>query len=523
MTHPRVRFGLQLADDDPAVIGSDPEFVLPRMIERWYRSDPDRPFLTEIETGRTETYGSFRNLTRRWATVLTDQGVKAGDHVLSLLASSIDAHAVWMATSLIGAVEVPINPDLEGGYLVHALTHSGADVCVARPDQVSTITNSGVTGLRLILATRPASPADTAPLADVADLPMPGDSSCIIYTSGTSGPAKGVVITWGQMATTIGRIPRSWLSGRDVAYSPWPMFHVTGRSPMTTMADVGGQVVTRERFSLQRFWSDIDSHRCTITTAGVVAGLLLAEAPDTADRKHALRHVFLGSGAVGRRFTERFGVNGIACYGSTEVGFPIANPSMTADNADSIGWLRPGYEARVVDQSGQDVELGEIGELLIRPPSRELILSEYLNEPERTAGVVIDGWFHTGDAVRRAIDGGFTFVDRLRDTIRRFGENISSKQLELSVLADPEVIECAAIGVASEVSGQDILLFVVPETGRPLDAAQLSSRLVDVLPRHMHPTYIAVVDELPKTPNGKVRKHALSEQIDLDGVWHSRP
>lgn len=521
MTHPRDRLGLQTYDDDPATIGADPEFVLPRMIERWYRSDPHRPFLTEAETGRTETYGSFRDLTRRWASVLIDHGVESGNCVLSLLPSSIDAHAVWLATSLVGAVEVAVNPDLSGAFLIHALTHSNSAVCIARPDQQPAIADSGVIGLRLILVEPRSSPADRAPVADIADLPTLTDPSCVIYTSGTSGPAKGVVIPWAQLATTIGRIPRSWLSDQDCTYSPWPMFHVTGRSPMTSMADVGGQVVTRERFSLRHFWGDIDKHRCTTTTAGAVAKLLLAEPPDPADRGHSLQHVFLGSGPVGLQFTERFGVNGIACYGSTEVGFPIANPSITADNANSLGWLRPGYEARIVDQLGHDVGPDEPGELLIRPPSRGLILNEYLNEPDKTAGAVIDGWYHTGDVVRLAADDSFTFVDRISDTIRRFGENISSRQLELTVLTHPEVIECAAIGIESGLSGQDVLLCIVAAPGFPLDAARLSEGLADVLPPHMRPRYISLLDELPKTPNGKVRKDALAEQIDLNRTWRS--
>lgn len=509
--------------DDPVMIGSDDRFVLPCLIEEWYRNDKDRLFLTEVETGRTETYGSFRDLTRRWATILLDRGVSPGERVVSLLPSSIDAHAVWVAAGLVGAVEVPINPDLRGSFLDHALTLADPTVCIVRSEHKSTLENSGAGELNVLGFASGTCPADTAPVADISRLPTPTETSCVIYTSGTSGPAKGVVLSWAQMATAIGRIPRSWLSGDDRAYSPWPMFHVTGRSPLMMMADVGGQVITRERFSLRHFWNEIDRYACTVTTAGAVAGMLLAEPVDPADRRHRLRHVFLGSGPTGLKFVERFDVNGIACYGSTEAGFPIANPSMNSDNFGSIGRLRPGYEARLVDREGKDVEPGDVGELWLRPQSRSLIFSRYLDDPDRTAAAVVDGWYHTGDAVRRSDDGSFYFVDRIRDTIRRFGENISSKQVELAVLADGDVVECAVVGVASETSGQEVALFVVATPGSQIDPAQLSKRLTEILPGHMQPTYIAVRSDLPKTPNGKVRKQSLVDEIDLEQMWRRRP
>jgi crotonobetaine/carnitine-CoA ligase len=325
------------------------------------------------------------------------------------------------------------------------------------------------------------------------------------------------------MSANIGRIPRSWLSSEDAVYSPWPMFHVTGRSPMMSMADVGGRVVLRERLSRADFWPDVRAHRCTSATVGAAVPLLLAEPERDDDTDNPLRIVLFGRvGQDGRRFLDRFGATGISFYGSTEVGFPIGNRPIEPGAEHLAGRLRPGYEGRVVDDAGNDVTTGRVGQLWIKPPDRRLILREYLNQPQRTADAIVDGWYRTGDAFRQHPDGSFEFVDRITDTIRRFGENISSAALESAVMGDCGVLECAAVGVASTVTGQDVLLLVIPQPGVVLDAAQFAERLADLLPRYMRPTYIAVVDELPRTPNGKIRKVGLAEATDLTTVWQAR-
>jgi crotonobetaine/carnitine-CoA ligase len=322
------------------------------------------------------------------------------------------------------------------------------------------------------------------------------------------------------MTATIGRIPRTWLSDADAVYSCWPMFHVTGRSPLCTMADVGGRVVLRERFSLADFWPDVRAHGCTSTTIGAVTPLLLGVPSRDDDRDHPLRHVLFGNvGASGLAVLDRFGLHGLAFYGSTEAGFPILNRAITAENAAVLGQLRPGYRARVVDPGGNDVASGDIGELWIRPPDRRLILREYLDDPARTASAVVDGWYRTGDAVRRLDDGCFVFVDRLRDTIRRFGENISSSAVEAAVADDADVLECAVFGVPSAVTGQEVALLVVPAPGVAGDPAGLAARLRELLPRHLCPAYVAFVDELPRTPTGKVRKAELAERFATDAAW----
>jgi crotonobetaine/carnitine-CoA ligase len=509
-------------DDDPVSSALDPANVLPRRIDGWARAEPDRPFLTEPSSGRTATYGELWRLTRQWATVLSEAGVHPGCRVATLVPSSIDAHAVWLAISLLDAFEVPVNPELRGDFLRHQLSDAKITHAVTRPELAPVIDGSGVEGIEVLVAARDGSSVADATPWSPATLPGPDDVACVIYTSGTTGPSKGVVIGWAQMTANLGRIPRRWLSADDAVYSPWPMFHVTGRSPMVAMSDVGGRVVLRERFSLADFWTDIRDHGCTSTTIGAVVPLLLAEPERDDDADNPLRFVLFGGvGNRGRQFMRRFDCAGLAFYGSTEVGFPIAARPVADDELDVAGRLRKGYEARVTDTVGDAVAPGEVGELWIRPPDRRLILREYLDQPARTADVVVDGWYRTGDAVRQRGDGSFVFVDRMNHTIRRFGENISSTALETVVAEDADVMECAAVGVPSEVTGHDVLLVVMPRPGRRLDPAALAARLDDVLPRYMRPSFIAVVDDLPRTPTRKIRKAGLLDSIDFEQVWRA--
>jgi crotonobetaine/carnitine-CoA ligase len=343
----------------------------------------------------------------------------------------------------------------------------------------------------------------------------------VIYTSGTTGPAKGVVLTWAQLAANIGRIPRGWLSSDDAVFAFNPVFHVTCRSPFMSMSDVGGRVVLKEKFSGSTFLDEVRKHRCTSCTVGASLMLATPEHPDDAD--NPLRVVFPGQNAkLANKFAHRFGFTRLDAYGSTEAGFPIARRVTAGAENDVMGWLRRGYQARVVDVDGNDVADGEVGELLVRPPARELMMREYLGRPDSTTAAWDGEFYRTGDAVIRDGEDCFRFVDRMKDTIRRMGENISSQQVEVAVAVDLQVGACAVLGVPDQHAGQQVLLAVQPrEVGEVIDPAALYQRLTASLPRYMLPAYIVIADELPLTPTNKVQKSGLLEQFDLSVAWQS--
>jgi crotonobetaine/carnitine-CoA ligase len=504
-------------DDDAGTLALDPALVLPRRVARWADAEPGRPFLTEV-TGRRATYGETWAAVRRWMSWLGELGVQRGDRVVSMVPASIDAVVLWLAAGCLGALEVPVDPALRGVFLRHVLADSGARVCLVRPEHADLLAGAGVDGLDVVVVDRDRSPADDARPADAVAFPPPVDASCVIYTSGTTGMPKGVVISWAQMSASIGRIPRAWLSGEDCVYDCHPMFHVTGRTPLLSMSDVGGRVVLRERFSASAFLDDVRAGACTSTTAYVPLILATPERDD--DRDNPLRLAWGGHNLrLSRRFAERFGLHVLEAYGSTEIGFPLVQRTPVPDLEHRwIGVPRPGYTLRVVGPNGTDVADGEAGELWVRPPARELMLLEYLNQPEATAQATAGGWYRTGDAVVRHPDGRFVFVDRLKDTIRRHGENISSAAVESVIAADPAVAECAVLGVPDPLAGQQVAVVLVPSAAG-CDPAALHERLRDQLPRHALPEYVLVVDALPRTPTNKVRKSELRDRLDLASAW----
>jgi crotonobetaine/carnitine-CoA ligase len=506
--------GLPAADDD-AREATDPGQVLPRRIAWWAEREPGRPFLQEV-TGASLSYGEAWDRALRWATWLAGLGLRRGDRLITMLPASADAVLAWLAAGILGVTEVPVNPELRGEFLSHVLTDAAARLAVVRPEFRSTLTGSGCP-VPVVTAERGADLG--VPAASLAGYPSPADPACVIYTSGTTGPAKGVMLSWAQFAAMIGRIPRSWLSGQDAAYCAHPMFHVTGRSPVQVMADLGGRVVFRERFSASAFLTDVRSFGCTTTT--VQSSLLLAtsELPDDAD--NPLRVAYAGHNTeLARRFSARFGVHPVDAYGSTEAGFPIVRRWIPEHRRSPCGRLRRGYQARVVGPDSLDVPDGRPGELWIAPPARPLVMLGYLNHPAATAAAFDGPWYRTGDTVIRHPDGEFEFIDRMDDTIRRLGENISASAVESVIAAAPDVAECAVLGVPDAVTGQEVLLALVPAGGAAgFDPADLYTRLAGQLPRYALPEYIVVCHALPKTPTNKVRKTGLLDQLDTGSAW----
>jgi carnitine-CoA ligase len=512
--------------DEPARYARQPELQLPARILHWAERDPDRPFLTEVGGSRSDgcqvSYGQFARELRQWCTLLQELGLERGDYIASLLPPSIDGCLVWLAAGVLGIREVPVNRELRGEFLRHPIVNSRCKLCFMRPDDASLLQDNAIIGPRQLIVEPGNSPAAQLAETVLPALPACDDVACVVYTSGSTGPAKGAIIRWAQLAAIIGRAPREWLSSDDVVYAPWPMFHITGRSPLISMADVGGQVVLREKFSLTEFWSDVRQYQCTSTTVGAAVPLLLNLPPRPDDADNPLQFAYgNASGAHNLTFQQRFGVRMLLCYGSTEAGFPVVHRDITEHSLGIVGHLRPGYEFRVVDAEGRELPPGQPGELLIRPQLPEMIMAGYLNMPEATATALRDGWYHTGDLLSVGKDGACVFVDRMKDTIRRYGENISASAYESDLLQLDVLIECAVLGIASQISGKEIILTARHSAGSQADPAAFFAQLEQRYPRYMLPGYIWFVDDYPKTPGGKIRKHLLLEQLQLDNCWQT--
>lgn len=493
---------------------------------------PQAVYLEEIGRGAS-TYAEFYRLVCLWADALRRLGVSAGDRVAVLLPPSREAAAAWLSTALLRAIEVPINTDYRGEILRYMLTDSAPTTLIMAArylDRVAELTGS-MPELRtvVVLGDRPAAEAplgcrvvgeeeflaDAQPAEDL-EPPKPWDVMGIQYTGGTTGPSKGVIIPWG--AQTKAAQLMAHLGPEDAYYAPFALFHGTGKVPLSMMAFAGGRDVIRERFDTRAFWDDIEAHRCTITTLmPAMSRWLLNQPPSPRDRAHHLREAIVVTDI--EAFRERFGIRIHTFYGQTESGNPICRHDVR-DNYRSCGRVRPGFQARIVDERDYDVPVGEVGQLLVRVDEPWVMNLGYFGRPAQTVEAWRNGWIHTGDALRQDAEGNFYFIDRVRDYMRRRGENISSHEVESIVMRHPGVAEVAAVAVPSEHGEDEVKIVVVRAPEQEFSAEELIRFLIPIMPRFMIPRFVEFVAELPRTvASRQVRKVELRANALNERTW----
>lgn len=508
--------------------------VLRHRLERCAVERPDKVFL-RFDTGEVWTYGETFDHARRASVGLSELGVKQGDVVLVLLPNGPDFVKAWFGANYLGAAVAAPNTALRGAVLQHLVALSDAKVGVVdasyldRLDELSAgrvetlVVSGGIDGSRgdrlrtisLEQAFERADP-DLAPAVTVE----PWQAQFILFTSGTTGPSKGAIVTYVQMYDMMFATSGGRLGEDDVYLASTPLFHVGGSRVVNGMLLLGGGVVLLRQFKTDTFWDTIRSHGATACVLiGAVARFLENLPPRSDDADNPLKLVSM-SPLVNdpRAFGRRFGVDVVTSYGMSELSVPIVSELNPAD-PDSCGRIRPGYEARIVDEFDREVPAGEIGELVLRAARPWTISPGYWRMPEETAAVWRNGWFHTGDRFRRNEAGDYYFVDRLKDAIRRRGENVSSFEVETEVLSHPDVADAAAIGVPSPQGEQDIMIVVVLRPGRTPDPEALLRYLQSRMAHFMLPRYIRHVDDLPRTPSARVQKHLLRDQGIAGDCW----
>jgi crotonobetaine/carnitine-CoA ligase len=496
----------------------------------------DRPFLRVVG----EPWCTYRELYDRavmWAGRLAELGVGAGDRVAVMVPTSRWSIELWAANATVGAIEVPVHTELRGSMLAHVLADSGAKVLVADaeflPALEPVLADVASLDVLVVVGEQPKAACERWPgrLVHEADLPAPGpvepasvkgwDPSAIIYTSGTTGPAKGVVIPWGQWASGIeGIFPD--VTADDVFYTPLPLHHIAGRGTVYRAAVAGARVVLRRRFSVSDYWDDVRADGCTATILmGAMADMLWRQPARADDAATPLRTVLMTPLIPeAAAFAERFDVRLRTNFGMTEVGATmVGGIDRPLVDTSSCGTARPGYDCRVVDEHDEEVPHGQVGELVVRTERPWVIMSGYWNDPVKTVAAWRNQWFHTGDAFRRDEAGNFYYVDRVKDAIRRRGENISSFHLEQELLGHPAVAECAVVGVPSPETDEEVRAFVVAAEGTAPDPAELVAFLAPRVARFMVPRYWTFVDELPRTPTLRVRKGELRSMPLSERTW----
>jgi crotonobetaine/carnitine-CoA ligase len=514
--------------------------TLPQLLAERAETDPDRVFVQEVG-GSSATYAQLWQSARLWSDAYRRLGVGAGEAVLTMLPFSLTAMQAWLGAAAIKAWDVPVNTMYRGRMLEHVLSNSDARVLVVsenyleplaeaaertpRPRTVVVPDASGLVPECPFAVLTLAEFLAGASVPDGLDEVHPWDVCSVIYTSGTTGASKGVVMPWAQVhATAVGTFPFEDLGEDDVFYAPSPAYHIGAKVLPYLAALVNGRLVLREMFSATEFWDDVCTYGCTTTgMVGTIANFLSQQEPRADDANTPLRNVVMAPLAPDlEAFERRFGVRVCTAYSMTELSIPFNSRGWQSRNWQSCGRVRegyPGYDVRIVDEHDYEVPTGEFGELVVRTAVPWTLNAGYLGMPEATADAWRNGWFHTGDGFVRDGDGYYYFVDRIKDAIRRRGENISSFEVEADVNAHPAVLESAAVAVASELGEDEVKVVVVAKPGQTFTPEALIEFLASRMPRFMIPRYVEVVDELPQTPTMRVRKALLREHALNERTW----
>jgi crotonobetaine/carnitine-CoA ligase len=506
--------------------------TLPALLERQARVYPDRVL---FRCGSLErSFTDVRDAAARSAGLLLEAGVVAGDRVAAMCDNRVELLDVILGCAWMGAIAVPINSALRGAQLRHILSNSGARALLVDGRLLDSL---GAFEPPVTLESVWALDADRAPELDgyrvelapvrgreVAARPAaPGDTAAILYTSGTTGVSKGVCCPqaqfywWGVLVSEMLAIEED-----DVLYTCLPLFHTNALNAFVQALVSGATYVLGPRFSASRFWTEVAASGATVTyLLGAMVDILFSRPPSEADRGHAVR-VALAPATPARLlapFKERFGVQLIEGYGSTETNCAIAAPTLDDHRAGYMGTVRTGFEARVVDEHDQQVPDGAPGELVLRHGEPFCFATGYFGMPDKTVEAWRNLWFHTGDRVVREPDGWVRFIDRAKDAIRRRGENISSFEVEQVLLEHPAVAVAAVFPVPSELAEDEVMAALVLEPHATLNPAELIRHCEPRLAYFAIPRFVDLVAELPLTENGKVRKHILREQGVSAQTW----
>lgn len=507
--------------------------TLPGLLEAAVARDPDRVLF--VCGDARWTVARTRSIAAGQAGALARAGIVRGDRVAVFCSNREELMRVVLGCAWLGAIAVPINTACRGPQLQYYLADSGAKLLAiehALLGELDAVDRSAM-GLERTWVIGGAAPArgdrcteampgahDGAPIGPA---PLdPGDLFAILYTSGTTGPSKGVccphaqLVAWGEnTARLLGVVPG------DVLCTTLPLFHVNALNAFFQALVAAATLVVEPRFSVTGFWATMARHQATVGyLLGAMVPMLLSREPSDEERSHTLR-IALGPGvppALAERFRARTGVALLEGYGSTETNFVIAaRPGEGAEG--TMGRLQPGFSARVVDEHDEEVAPGAAGELVLRADRPFAFALGYFGRPQQTVEAWRNLWFHTGDRVIRDEAGRFTFVDRLKDAIRRRGENVSSHEVEQVLLSHPAIAQAAVFPVRSELAEDEVMAAVVLREGAGLDPVELVRFCETRLPHFAVPRYLDRVDDLPRTENGKVRKVVLRERGVGPATW----
>ena len=518
------------------------EWTLVHAVRAQARALGDRPFLT-FQDRAALSFAELDRSSDRVAAGLAGLGVEPGDRVLVLARNSAAFVQAMIGIQKRGAIFTPINVELKGAFLEHQLRNCDPKVIVVDDELRAAFDGLDVAGLaatHTVIVGDPATPPvpGTAGLgfatlaaaparADILVTPRPQTVCAIMYTSGTTGPSKGVLMPHGHCYLFgVGLVRALRLTAEDRFYICMPLFHANGLLMQWVGCLLAGTpAVVARRFSASSWLDEVRASGATLTNAlGVMPEFIFRQPATPRDRNHRLRLMMAVpiSDEWAAAFEERFGVRFLQGYGMTE-----CNIVAYSDPADPVlpGCAGPTlddwFEVRVVDpDTDEPLPVDAVGEIVIRPRLPSCFSAGYFRMSDRTVEAWRNLWFHTGDAGRLDARGRLWFVDRIKDCIRRRGENISSYEIEQVLNGHPAVAECAVVGVRVAGAGgeEEVKACIVPVGNAP-DPVALLDWCVPRMPRYAVPRFVEFVPTLDKTATGKIRKPDLRDAGVTPGTW----
>jgi len=526
---------LDLADPADRLLG--------RALRAQAEKIPDLPFL--VTEDATLSYGRANELANGWARRLAEAGARPGAPVALLMESSPDCALAALGTNKLGGFWMPTNTDYKGAWLAETFRDGGARVLVADgallprvaelegPLPFETIVVRGevaceVPGARLVPAAECAGPG--APEPDDGSQAY-GDTAAVLWTSGTTGRPKGVMQshnTWLRAAVNGAESAR--LRDDEVLYSCLPMYNSAAWVANVFRALVTGRPCALDaRFSAGDFWDRCRRFDATMVfTLGAMHMFLWNAPPRDDDARNPVRTATMipMPEAIVGPFKERFGIEAIhQGYGQSEcMTLLTRTDDGKPHEPNSLGQPAAGIEVALLDADDRPVPTGEPGELCVRPTEPHVLMNGYYGRPEDTLEAFRNLWYHTGDLLRRDEAGHWFFVDRKADYIRYKGRNLSSFAVEHVVGAHPDVAEAAAHGVASAEleSEAELKVCLVRKPGAGVTAEEIARFVNENAPYFFVPRYVEFVEDLPRTPTGRVQKFKLRERGVTPGTWDAR-
>jgi crotonobetaine/carnitine-CoA ligase len=502
--------------------------MLTRQAERFAQ----KPLVTA--GGTTWTYADTYEAAARCAGTLRSAGIEPGDRVAVICSNRIEFLEIVLGCAWLGAIAVPINVASRGPQLQHILSNCAARLLVMEAAYAENLALlhppelaieaiwliDPTTDVRIGKVVSTSMPRGSERLAAAAV--RPGDLALVLYTSGTTGPSKGVCCPQAQYFWwAVNTASLLQLRADDVLCTSLPLFHTNALNTFYQALLTGSSVCFEKRFSASRFFASLAHHRATVTyLLGAMVPILLSRPRSPEEAAHTVRIALAPAvpAQFHEEFTQRTGIRLLDGWGSTETNF-VLGTSIEHQKPGLMGPVFEGFQARVVDDQGNDVADDAPGELVVRADDPFAFATGYLRAPEKTVEAWRNRWFHTGDRVVRQSNGYFRFVDRLKDTIRRRGENISSFEVEQVMLSHPAVANAAAFPVRSPLAEDEVMAAVILHPGQRLTEAELIAFCEPRLSYFAIPRYLEFVRELPTTESGKVQKYKLRERGVTERTW----